>query len=227
LHAWVPYLAYLRGDIPLQLEAIASTVGSTHLAAAEFQRELEKTREELEEYVAAQRASIDKALEGAREASAREGVGHFAQVFSQEAEGRSGDARKWLAASFAAVIVTIAAAVVFLLVALPSAPAQAVQYATSKVIVLAMLIGVTTWCAGNYKANMHQSVVSRRKAHALKTFQAFVEASDNPAVRDAVLLETTRSIFSQAQTGYLKSDGTADSPSQIVEIIKTSDGGQK
>jgi hypothetical protein len=34
------------------------------------------------------------------------------------------------------------------------------------------------------------------------------------------LLQTTKAIFSNPQSGYLKEDGSNDEPTQIIEIVK-------
>ena len=115
---------------------------------------------------------------------------------------------------------TLGVAIVFFFVKAPENQYSLIQFSTSKIVILAMLIGITAWCAGNYKANKHQATVGRFKAHALRTFQAFVQASDNPAVKDAVLLETTRAIFTHAQSGYLKGEALSESAPRILELIK-------
>ena len=72
-----------------------------------------------------------------------------------------------------------------------------------------------------YKTNKHQESVNKHRANALKTFQAFVEATNDPTVRDAVLMETTRSIFAFTPSGYLsESDRGPDAGSRVVEVIK-------
>jgi hypothetical protein len=40
--------------------------------------------------------------------------------------------------------------------------------------------------------------------------------------KNAVLLEATRTIFSNQQTGYLNNDNEPDSPNKIIEIFKSS-----
>jgi hypothetical protein len=57
-----------------------------------------------------------------------------------------------------------------------------------------------------------------------------VKATDDTATRNAVLLETTRSIFAIAPSGYLESgDSSADTGSKVLEIVKsaTNGGGEK
>jgi hypothetical protein len=102
-----------------------------------------------------------------------------------------------------------------------SSAIELTQVTTSKVVFLGVLIAATAWCAGIYKANKHQSTVNRHKAHSLKTFRAFVSATDDESVRDAVLIETTRAIFSQGTSGYVTSEPGSDGTSRVIEILKS------
>jgi hypothetical protein len=213
VQGWIAYLAYLKGDIPAQLANVTRAASDAALEYDAFKKRS-----------AAQHTEIEQIVAAAREASAKAGVAHFALDFSNDANEREADAGKWLKASVisaaATFIVAVGFLVLFLIIELPKELPHLVQMATSKLVILALLIAVTAWCAGNYKASKHQAAVSRFKAHALGTFQAFVKASDNPLIREAVLLETTRSIFSQPASGYLKGDSGGSDGSKVIEILK-------
>lgn len=211
-HQWIPFLAYLKGDIPAQLGQISSSVALA-----------EKEKSGFDEYLSSKRAELDEIIQATREASAEAGVGQFTQDFSNDASERETDAASWLGRSVVAATATLVVALIFFFLRPELDSSALIQYTTSKVVILAMLIAITAWCAGNYKANKHQAAVSRHKAHALKTFQAFVQASDNPSIKDAVLLETTRSIFAHAQTGFLRGDSPSEGPARVLEIISPRD----
>lgn len=210
-HQWIPFLAYLKGDIPAQLGQITTSVAQAEQAKANF-----------ETYLRDRRSELDQIIQATREASAEAGVGEFTQDFANDSVARETDATTWLSRSAVAAVATLVVAILFFFFRPDLNGVALIQYTTSKLVILAMLIAITAWCAGNYKANKHQASVSRHKAHALKTFQAFVQASDNPAIKDAVLLETTRSIFTHSQTGFLKGESSSDGPSRILEVIKPS-----
>jgi len=87
--------------------------------------------------------------------------------------------------------------------------------------VLLVLLTATVWCGRIYKALKHQITVNRHRANSLKTFQAFVKAASDDATRNAVLLETTRSIFTNSPSGYLEgSDSASDTNTKVLEIVK-------
>lgn len=206
---WIPFLAYLKGDIPAQLAQITSSVAQASQAYSDFDK-----------YTIDQRAEIDRIVKATREAAAEAGVASFTDDFLRDADQRENDAGTWLTRSTWAAVVTLVVAILMFFFSPYVAGSNVVQYVTSKLIILILLLGVTAWCAGNYKANKHQATVSRFKAHALKTFQAFVLATENEAIKDAVLLETTRSIFTHAQSGYLRSEHQQDGSSRILEVVK-------
>lgn len=72
----------------------------------------------------------------------------------------------------------------------------------------------------NYRAQAHNYIVNKNKQNALSTFETFVKASDNEEIKNAVLLQTTKAIFSNTQSGYLKNENMGDEGSQIIEIVK-------
>lgn len=209
---WIPFLAYLKGDIPNQLNEISNAVARAKKEDGDFSG-----------WLGGRRTEFDGIIEATRQASASAGVGVFNSDFENDGTNRDDDAKTWLIAAIVSAAATLIAAVIFFWIKADPATGHfgLIQFTTSKLVILAMLIAATAWCASNYRANKHQAAISRHKAHALKTFQAFVQASDNPQVRDAVLLETTRSIFTHPTTGYIRGDSGGSEPaSKIIEIVK-------
>ena len=72
-----------------------------------------------------------------------------------------------------------------------------------KIAILVVFFTATLWSGRVYRALMHQATLNRHRALGLQTFQAFSAAASDDASKDAVLIETTRSIFSAGSTGYL------------------------
>jgi len=95
------------------------------------------------------------------------------------------------------------------------------QKVASKFIILSILLTASLWCGKIYKALMHQSAVNKHRALSLQTFQAFSAAASDTQTKDAVLIETTPSIFSQCVTGYVDAASAADSDARVIEIVKS------
>lgn len=75
-------------------------------------------------------------------------------------------------------------------------------------------------CTRNYQAQAHNYIINKNKQNALSTFETFVNAASNDEIKNAVLMQTTKAIFSNPASGYLKNETSDDASSQIIEIVK-------
>lgn len=151
----------------------------------------------------------------------------FTSDFAREASDLEIAAKNWLIATGILAVATIVAALIpiFFPLGKDATNVQIVQYMTSKLVILAVFLTTTIWCGRIYKATKHQVATNSHRANALKTFQAFVKAASDDPTRNAVLLETTRSIFAIAPSGYLQTiDTLSDSGTKVLEIIKSATG---
>jgi anti-sigma28 factor (negative regulator of flagellin synthesis) len=97
-----------------------------------------------------------------------------------------------------------------------------VQFTITKIVVLSALFYGLSITNRNYKAHKHNGIMNKHRQNALSTFEIFSKAaSADDQTKNAILLETTHSIFSNQQTAYLKSEGNSDSSNKIIEIIKS------
>lgn len=210
-HIYVPYLAYQKGEIQNNIKQLTSSVNEARTL-------LEKSEKD----VSAKSEDINKIIQAAREASASVGVAHFTADFVTEARIMETQAGKWLAATSVLAGCSLLTAIYFLF-ANPdlSTTAGAIQYVSSKILILVLLITATLWCGNLYKATKHQAAANKFKGNSLKTFQAFVNATEDNSVRDAILVETTRAIFSESATGYIGNENSSTEKStKIFEIVK-------
>lgn len=208
----IPYLVYARGDVEENISNLTQSVSQAKglIDAAKAD-------------IAAKRKEIDDIVIATREASAKAGVATFTGDFSDEALALEQAAGNWLKATSILAVVTVvsAAAMSLLLAVVTLAPMQLLQALLGKIIILAVLFTATIWCGRLYKASKHQATTNRHRANALKTFQAFTKAASDDAARNAVLMETTRSIFAHAPSGFLDSkDTSGDGHLKIVEVVK-------
>lgn len=213
---WVAFLAYQRGDVQKNVDALTKAVGDARRIFQDAQVEIQTTKN-----------TIDGIVVAAREASASAGVGVFTADFSAQASTLETQASTWLKWTAGLGIVTVLAAVasVFVKVDPAATSAQVIHYMTSKLVVLLVLLTATIWCGRIYKASMHQAATNYHRANSLKTFQAFIKAASDDTTRDAVLLETTRSIFAIAPSGYLETtESSVDTGTKVLEIFKSQGG---
>jgi hypothetical protein len=209
---WIPYLAYQKGDVQKNIEILTQSVKLANKTLEDAKKDIQNKSKE-----------IDEIISVAREASASVGVAHFTADFSKEASDVDEKANNWLKATalFAATTLILALLSLLLINIKDLTTPQLIQLTTTKLLVLAILISATIWCGKIYKANKHLSIVNKHRANSLKTFQAFMKAAENDYARDAVLLETTKAIFSLSPTGYLDNDTSQlDASTKVIELIK-------
>lgn len=209
---WIPFLAYQKGDIAENIEKLSTSVSTANGMVEKAKGEIENKKKE-----------IDDIITKAREASASAGAAVFTQDFDRESIKLSDNATRWLITTTVLGSVTLIVAVLTWFWS-PTGldTGQIWQKVASKFIILSILLTATMWCGKIYKALMHQSVINRHRALSLQTFQAFSSAASDVQTKDAVLLETTRSIFSQCMTGYVDSaSASADSDARVIEIVKS------
>ncbi len=212
--SWIPFLAYQQGDVQKNISALSEAVGQANQALADASKDIQSKKDE-----------IGNIINAAREASAGAGVAVFTASFAEQEIIFNAEANNWLIATGVAAATTLIAAFLsfFIPIKDTATNAQIFQFMTSKVILLVTLLTATVWCGRIYKASRHQASTCNHRANSLKTFQAFVKAASDDTTRNAVLLESTRSIFALAPSGYLDSTDAATDPGmKILEIVKAS-----
>jgi hypothetical protein len=210
-HLYIPFLAYQHGDVQRNITELTSSVQQATTL-------VNNTKEDIK----TKKGEIDGIIAAAREATASVGVAHFSADFSQESEMQDKNATHWLWATMAFAGITLVAAICMVQISIsPEATTpQIIQLFTSKIIILGLLFTATIWCGRLYKVAKHQYAINRHRANALRTFQAFNKAASDDAARNAVLMETTKSIFAITPSGYLDNDAAPDGGVKIVEIVK-------
>ena len=211
----IPYLAYKRGDISDNIAALNSAVAQAeellHVAKTTVEGKVEE---------------IDGIISAARDAAASVGVATFTQEFDTEATDLKDRSTKWLRATGAFAVLTIGAAILFYHwpEVSPDAGAwETLRNVVSKGAIIAVLFTGTVWCGRIYRALMHQATINRHRALSLKTFQAFVAATDDDRIKDSVLMAATRTVFGRVPTGLVNDNGSGqESEVNFVEIGRSS-----
>lgn len=206
---WIPFLAYQKGDVNENIAQLNSAVGKATAMIDQAKLEAETKAKE-----------IDLIIAKAREASVAAGAAVFTTDFKNQGVDLEKQAKGWLWITGILAVVTLTASVGFYFYINPAnTQLEVFQRIAAKLAVLGVLITSTIWCGRVYKALMHQASVYRFKALGLQTFQAFSAGAAEAQTKDAVLLETTRSIFAQPQSGYIEDGGSNDT--RIVEVLKS------
>lgn len=198
-----------------------------------FGNEISQTEKDLAQVVTESRrlkseadnvySEIKATLENAKEAVRDIGISKYTVIFQDEAKDYSRIARTWLAWTFVCIFLVVAASLIFI-VYFPTETnktAIIVQYTISKLVVLSALFYAMALCNKNYRAHKHNELINKHRQNALSTFETFSNASGSDIqTKNAVLLEATRTIFSNQQTGYTSGNNDQEPSNKIIEIFK-------
>lgn len=168
----------------------------------------DKTKNLLDEITDAQQ-QIQSTLEGVRAAAAEQGVSQQAIYFKEEADKHDNQSTEWLkwtliSAVFLALYSTFALFSHNIPGLNPETTYQAIQVATSKVLIFAVIGYVVLICGRNFLSHKHNSIINRHRQNALQTFTTLADATSTPEAQDIVLTHAASSIFAPQETGYAK-----------------------
>ena len=211
---WIPYLVHLGGEFPKGIKKIKKVATDTEDAALETMQLFVDKRDE-----------VEKIVQATKEAAAEVTVARFTEQFDTEANSLAKQSERWLYATSAFAACTIGAAIYsYIQFELPGGAGTGgiLGHTLSKLSVIAVLLTGTLWCGRIYRALVHQVTINRHRALSLQTFQAFVKATDDPRVKDSVLMAATKTIFGTVPTGLVdQAQSGQDSNAQIVEVINS------
>jgi hypothetical protein len=170
------------------------------------------------------RRTAEELVDEVRRIAQESGVSQHAVHFKQEADSHEGSARSWLKATVGIALGTVAVGIVFSVIYFNNistfTPAQSVQLAISKIVILSVLLTATLWAGKTYRAHRHNAVVNRHRQNALSTFRTFAQAASDDQTKNAVLLQATQCIFSPQQTGYIQGESELGGVPQVLEIVR-------
>lgn len=219
------YDAYFQHTMPIITSQMLNS-NDLSIQQAKYNQiieELEKQKEEDAKKSAKYLEEMERALKSAQDSAAKSGVTKYSALFKDESEIHKSEASFWLKCTIG-IIALIVVASVILIVYFPdtnTASGQIVQYTVSKIIILSALFYGLNLCNKNFKAHKHNEVVNKHRQNALATFETFSNAAGSDIqTKNAVLIEATKTIFSNQQTGYLTNSSETESSNKIVEIIK-------
>lgn len=189
--------------------------------------------DEFEDIAKSARESLDeiKAIkEASRKAVSEIGVGAYEAIFQTESKNNENTARQWLWASAVICLAILSVGLWFYNAVGVTDNTQNNQAQNLilikeffvKILILTTLFYALNFCSKNYKAYKHNAIINKHRENALKTFQTFIKsAGDDEQTKNAILLEVTRTIFSNQNTGYNPGENDAEAPAKIIEIIKS------
>ncbi len=168
---------------------------------------------------------MESILQKVRQAAAEVGVAQHATHFKEEAKEHNTKSKKWLAATIIMALLTVSWGFLSIFFIKPNGDttnAQVIQFTIGKLIILSALYYALVWSAKNYNAHQHNYVINKHRQNCLNTFETFVKATGNDIdTKNAVLLQTTQSIFSVQASGHVHGESDGESPNKIIEVMRS------
>ncbi|WP_425403438.1 hypothetical protein [Hwanghaeella sp.] len=184
----------------------------------------QKIIKQVNDDAAGARLETEQALNQARKIAAEKAIAPYTHSFSEAADNWGTGAKAWLFVASALLVGTGAWAYLGLVKSIPQLEGVGplVQYFSSRLLITILLVSAVWWSARQYRVAMHQKTLNQHKADALRSFEAFIEATNSNDVRDAVILQTSQTIFGQASTGFLEGnrEGSIDDYAKVANSIQ-------
>lgn len=238
----VSYLTSLR----TAYEPFASVAGTAISLASRPELDLSDLRRRADEALAELRAKIDetraiqekaaadaqRTVSSLQAAAGAGGVARYTKLFAEEATAHRDASARWLGVTAVLAVLTLGYAT-WALWSAPGIPrdattADSIQIGLGKLLIFTVLASAVIWSGRVYRAHQHNYIVNRHRQIALTTFETFVENASDPETKNAVLRQTTESIFVPQPTGYVasESESSTTGTGQILEIVRTIGGGR-
>jgi hypothetical protein len=192
--------------------------------ARETLKNLQQTRDEMLRIQKTSQAESQEILESMRRAAAEAGVSQHAIYFKEEADSHKAEAEKWLGRTVkiaaATLLLALFTIVLYAAKIISLSSEEVIQVAIAKIVLFSILYFAMIWASKNYRSHQHNYVVNKHRQNGLSTFQAFVNATEDDTIKNAVLLKATEAIFSVGPSGFVSGDTEVSSPPQILEIVR-------
>ena len=210
---WLPLLAFHAGEIENWTSRIKDRTAETN-----------RFLQDAESHIVAQKEQIDESVRAARAAAGEAGAAEFTDEFRREAAAREKRSKYWLipTALFSALALSLSVLVMFgWLGDTPTNAWEAVYGLGGRVIAISVLFYAAVWSGRIALANMNLASVNKHRAASLQTLQAFHKSAEDPAAKDAVVLEAARAVYENVPSGYIGRQATGPGAgARTLEVIR-------
>lgn len=210
---WLPVMVLRAGEI----ENWAVKMKATSADAT-------KILQETAEYAEMRKKEVDKTVQAARAAAGEAGAAEFTHEFRAEAEAAKRRSWYWLGSTAFFAVCALGLSI-YLMFGWGDAPTniwEAIYLFGGRVFALSVLFYAAVWSGRIVLANMHLANANKHRAVSLQTLRAFHQAAEDPAVKDAVVLEAARAVYENIPSGYIGRQATEPSGNpRMLEVIRS------
>lgn len=171
-------------------------------------------------------SEMDNLLNIAKEMTASKGFEVYTELYKNAETGHKDSAEKWMKAALGFLSGTVAIIMIGTYFSFELAKDNSLdnaflwQYTATKLFLSFLFISCTLWCARMYKIEKNMSLINLEKQYSLKTFKAFHASAEEQNIKDVVLMEAARSIFSSNSSGLVDVNQN-DESTKIVEVFRS------
>jgi hypothetical protein len=169
------------------------------------------------------RSKLNSILNSAQTELSKTGVGHHADIFTNQAKIHKENAKQWNNRAIKLLILTIFLATLFFIIIAFFIDPDKTKSLIETSVLAALLISFATYAftlaLRNYFAEKHNESINQHKANCLSTFNTFVDSADQER-KAAILLQASQTIFSHQSSGFLTKENDIQNPNPIVEIVR-------
>ena len=202
---------------PMRLLRIEKTLETTK--TGEINAKVEKILADITK----SKEQVEQIVSNIQQASGQAGVSSFAGIFQAQSNLHQETAKNWFYAAGAAAS-ALTGAVVYTSWHVTSdgagtiGPYDFIQVLLSRLLLISVLGLIFFQIVKHYNNNMHLATLNKHRENSLLTFQSFVDATQDRQVKDAVLLQATKSIFDAGETGYVSTNAESSLNMETVKL---------
>jgi hypothetical protein len=228
-------ISQIEGAYQEAFNVMMPLIGYSLYKTADFQRletdaraALQKIHDEAEVVkgeLNSQKQDASQVLEEIRQVAAEQGVTQQAIYFKSEADENVRLAEEWrvrtVKIAWGLGIYSFLSIFLHKIPGLaPLSTYDAVQLATSKILIFSVISFVLFLSAKNFLSHKHNATVNRHRQNALMTYKSLVEAAgDKQQASDAILIHAAACIYSPQPTGYTGSGSDMQGAKSVVELL--------
>ena len=154
---------------------------------------------------------------------AEKGLGEFGKKYEEEADSMKKVKEKWLWATIGFTAAALLLALIFYFSKPDIQPLAFLDFIylfTMKFFMLGILVFAISWCAKMYSLTQQQELINKNKALITKTYNSFIEGTEDKETRNGILSAASSELFSLSNTGFVPGkESNLDVLEQTAKIV--------
>ncbi|PIY96746.1 MAG: hypothetical protein COY66_03080 [Candidatus Kerfeldbacteria bacterium CG_4_10_14_0_8_um_filter_42_10] len=156
-------------------------------------------------------------LKAIQSVAASSPVEKFSGIFNEQSIINNKSAKLWMTLYIATIIITIGIAWwlfnnFYVEIKNVTNTSGAIQLLVAKLVFISIAFYLLHRFSKNYSAQKHLESVNKHRESSLKVFKAFVESTNDDKIKNVILVQASKAIFDNVDTGYITQGSDVNSP---------------